>query len=137
MTKKVLLIIGVVAVAAATYLGMHAYNARMPIAAGHSADLTTTATELLQAFEADEVAAGRLYNDKLVQVKGTVRDVSISEGRMNVSLGPDSSMGSVVCAFNEPAATPAKGSVVSIKGYCAGFNFDVLLQRCAFVEERP
>ena len=134
MKRKVLLFMGIAMVAVMAYMGVRTYNAKMPGASGHPAEVAIRATGLYEAFEADEVEAGHLYNDKLVEVTGMVRDVSYDEGRMTVTLGPDSSSGSVVCEFTAMGSAPSKGSMVTIKGYCAGFNFDVLLQRCAFVE---
>ncbi|HNA32978.1 MAG TPA: hypothetical protein PL106_07625, partial [Flavobacteriales bacterium] len=84
----------------------------------------------------DEVAAGKLYNDKVVRVSGVVREVGTeSTGPVNVLLETGDNLGAVVCEF-ERATAPAlqKGQQVSLQGFCAGFNLDVLLQRCATVE---
>lgn len=119
--------------AVALYFGVHAYTAKMPDAEGLSPVHTLKAEDLYTAFEEDEVKAGVLYNDKLIEVKGTVREVTTAaDGRMSVLLESGAVFGTVVCEFTEPEDEPAEGTEVSIKGFCAGFNFDVLLQRCAF-----
>lgn len=133
--KRPLLFFGLLLAVVAAYFGLRAWNARMPEAAGQEPEATIPAEQLFNAFQDDEVKAGALYNDKLIAVTGTVRESSSNaEGRLTVQLEAGAVFGTVVCEFPGPADAPADGSTVTIKGYCAGFNFDVLLQRCAFAQ---
>ena len=117
-------------------VGRHMYNEKPVQAAEKTAEVRMTAIALYTAFAADETAAGKLYNDKVVQVSGTVREISSeANGPTNVLLETGDPLGAVVCEF-AAANAPAwkKGMNVTVKGFCAGFNMDVLLQRCSAVE---
>jgi tRNA_anti-like len=135
MKRNILIAVLVIAVAGA-FIGYRMYNERTPTASEKKADLSVEAVALFQAFSQDETAAGKLYNDKVIQVQGTVREVSApGSGPVNVLLETGDVMGAVVCEFPTGSAPDyQKGQVVTIKGFCAGFNLDVLLQRCAAVE---
>ncbi len=124
-----------VGIPAAIY-GYFAYNKKTPTASERAADVSVDATALFQAFSQDETAAGKLYNDKVLQVKGVVREVSNpGNGPVNVLLETGDALGAVVCEFPPDAVLAwQKGQNVTIKGFCAGFMLDVLLQRCAAVE---
>lgn len=135
MKRNILIAVLVVAVAGA-FIGYRMYNEKTPTASEKAADLTVEATTLFAAFTTDEVAAGKLYNDKVLQVNGVVREVSATgNGPVNVMLETGDAMGAVVCEFAADKS-PAwqKGQNVAVKGFCAGYNLDVLLQRCAAVE---
>lgn len=136
MNKRLILIIGLVVVAATAYYAYREWNREPEKAAEASAEVSLTATELFQAFTTDEVAAGTRFNDKLVQVNGTVREVNGGGGApLNVLLETGDPLGAVVCEFEAGAAPTVKeDDKVSVKGFCAGYNLDVLLQRCAIVE---
>ena len=79
------------------------------------------------------MAANKRFNDKVVQVSGTVASVSAPEnGKVTVLLGTGDALSSVACEFEADAAPKlSAGTAVTVKGICAGFNLDVLLQRCA------
>jgi hypothetical protein len=203
MNKRILLIVGLLVVAATAYYAYREWNREPEKAAEASAEVALPAMELFQAFTTDEVAAGARFNDKLVQVNGTVREVNgggqleitLSRGLatpdvlhkadstfrllgaesvqltdtevivsfpmrigrtveqileattlksvkssekpapLNVLLETGDPLGAVVCEFEAGAApTVKKDDKVAVKGYCAGYNLDVLLQRCAIVE---
>ena len=133
--KKVLVVLFVLG-ACAAIVGYRMYTVKVPVASERTTEVTVDATDLFNAFSVDEIAAGKLYNDKVVQVNGVVGNVSRSEaGRVRVSLNTGDAMGAVVCEFQSVAEEPVVGDTVSIKGFCAGFNMDVLLQRCAIENE--
>jgi hypothetical protein len=133
--KRPLLFFGLLLAVVAAFFGLRAWNAKMPEASGNDPVATIQAEDLFNAFQDDEVKAGAQYNDKLIAVTGTVRESNTNaEGRLTLQLEAGAVFGTVVCEFPGPVDAPADGSTVTIKGYCAGFNFDVLLQRCAFAE---
>ncbi len=137
MKKRTILLLAAVVILAGAFIVHRMYNERPAGAAEKQADATLSAEELFQAFSADEVAAGKQYNDKVVQVSGTIREIAVDpSGPTNVFLGTSDMLAAVVCEF-PPDAVPAgwkKGDMATIKGFCAGFNMDVLLQRCSIVE---
>ena len=104
-------------------------------AAGRSADVSLPATTLFAEFQQDEVKAGKRYNDKLVEVTGTVRAINLGADGTEVLLETGDPMGAVVCDFKtRDKIDMVKGSPVRIQGYCAGYNMDVLLQRCSVAQ---
>ncbi len=109
-----------------------AAEARPPSAAGRSADVKVTATTLFAEFQQDEVNAGKRYNDKLVEVTGSVRSITAGSEGAEIILDSGDPMGAVVCDFNAGEKLDlSKGASARIQGYCAGYNMDVLLQRCS------
>lgn len=133
--KHILLLLGLV-IAASAVLVYRMTQAKPAVAEGRTADLTIGAPELFTAFQADEVAAGKRFNDKLVAVKGAVREVSTIPGGMaQVLFETGDPLGAVVCVL-EPGTepVPAKGDTARIQGFCAGYNLDVLLQRCSILK---
>jgi cytochrome c-type biogenesis protein CcmE len=137
MNKRTLLLLTLIAVAAGAFIGYRMYNEKPAGAGEKKAEVTLTAEELFQAFTADEVAAGKQYNDKVVQVSGTIREIAVDpNGPTNVYLETSDMLAAVACEF-APGSVPAgwkKGDKAVLKGFCAGFNMDVLLQRCSIVE---
>lgn len=135
MKRKILIALSVIAVAGG-FFGYRMYNAKTPTASEKSVDVVVDAPTLFAAFSQDEMAAGNLYNDKVLQVKGVVREVGAAgNGPVNVLLETGDALGAIVCEF-APDQAPAwqKGQTATLKGFCAGYNLDVLLQRCAAVE---
>jgi hypothetical protein len=134
--KRILLIVGLVVVAASAYFGYREWNRDLVQAEDTKADVTLKAEELFQAFVTDEVAANTRFNDKVVQVEGKVREVNGGgTAPVNVLLETGDALGAVVCEFEPGTAVDLKKDAqVTIKGFCAGYNLDVLLQRCAIVE---
>lgn len=135
MRKRNIVIIVLLIAALGAYLGFRMYSAEVPNAAGQAPELAVDAKALYEAFSTDERVAGERYNDKVVEVTGTVREVTKGpDGRVNILLETGDALGAVVCEFPDGEAVEAAvNSTVAIKGYCAGFNMDVLLQRCALI----
>jgi hypothetical protein len=135
MNRRVILLVSLLAVAVGGFVAFRMWNDAPEKASERDADVTLDAEALYQAFVMDETAAGKQYNDKVVQVRGVVREVSAAGGPTNVLLETSDPLASIVCEFPAgSAASVAKGSTVTIKGFCAGINLDVLLQRCSIVE---
>lgn len=132
--RKILLVVLLLAVVGGI-VGYRMYSAKPEVAAGKAPDISVPASDLYKAFVADENAANQRYNDKVVQVNGEVRGITKEGGRTTVSLETGDALGAVLCEFGEDAPpTFADKDTVTIKGFCAGYNLDVLLQRCSVVK---
>lgn len=133
MSKRTLLFIGLGLLLVAAIYGWREYDRAPERAADKTAEETLAASELLKAFTTDEPAANKRFNDKVVQVTGTVASISAPEnGKVTVLLDTGDALSGIACEFDAadaPKASP--GERITIKGICAGFNLDVLLQRCA------
>lgn len=95
-------------------------------------DYTVSAAGLLGEFSNNEEASNRKYWDKVILVKGMVKElVKDDKGFYSVALGDTASMSSVRCSIDSlhsaEAAGLQRGNLVSVKGICSGFNSDELL----------
>ncbi len=136
--KKRLILITLLLMAVAGAVGLYFYFQKMPSMAYQKAELTISAEELYRAFETDEPAANARYLGKILAVNGRVREVNtLPDGTVKVILDTGRDFG-VLCEF-DPNTRHARtafspGEPLTLKGECAGLNFDVLLARCAVVE---
>ncbi len=136
--KKRLLLVALLLAAMGTAVGLYFYRQKVPSMATQKADLTLSAAELFAAFETDEAAANARYLGKILMVKGQVREANtLADGTVKVVLDAGQDFG-VLCEFDpntqHPRTTFQPGENITVKGECAGLNFDVLLARCVVVE---
>ena len=98
---KRFLIIAVLALAVVgAFIGYRMYEQPVATAGDQAADVSVTAEDLYRAFSTDEAAAGTRFNDKVVQVTGTVREIGAEgDGPVNVLLDTGDDLGAVVCEF--------------------------------------
>lgn len=132
MKIKILLPLALLVVVVIVAVVYRSVEARPPSSAGRAAEVSVTAIALFTEFGQDEIEAGKKYNDKLVEVTGTVRAIKPDTNGTEVLLETGDPMGAVVCDFKAGEKIDLlKGSPARIQGYCAGYNMDVLLQRCS------
>ncbi|MBL7739000.1 MAG: hypothetical protein JNK14_07265 [Chitinophagaceae bacterium] len=144
--KKILLILGVLLIVAAS-VGLYIYkeyNRTHKDTADIKPDHSVIATDLIKDFETDEQGSNKKYWDKVLEIDGTVKDITRDErGFYSVTLGDTASMSSVRCSMdsihNNEVAALQKGNAATMKGICTGFNADellgsdVILVRCVVV----
>ena len=99
-------------------------------------DVSVTAKDLIDKYQATEAEANKLYLDKVIEVSGKVDDIIISENDAVIILGLQG-MGGISCRFSPATSlkklTIKKGMLVVIKGRCTGFNIDVNLVDCIVI----
>ncbi len=136
MNKRILIILITLAVVAGAIYGYREWNRGLEQANEVKAEVALTAEELFKAYTSDEAGANQKFTDKVVQVSGTVREVTGGNGSpVNVLLETGDPLGAVVCEFAADMTIELKsGAMATVKGFCTGYNLDVLLQRCAIVE---
>lgn len=137
MKKRILLFALLLAVIGSA-IGLYFYNLKMPSMARQKADLEISASALYEAFDTDESSANTRYLGKILAVQGQVRQAQVlPDGTVKVVLETGRDFG-VLCEFApntlHARTTFEPGETVTLKGECAGLNFDVLLARCAVVE---
>ncbi|MEM9928251.1 MAG: hypothetical protein AAF840_00400 [Bacteroidota bacterium] len=103
-------------------------------------ELTINAGSLYAAFETDETKANGTYAGKVMEVSGTLSAVNQeNDGHFALNLAADSPLGQVVCnlAPNEPQPTNKAtiGQVVTVKGVCTGYLFDVVLDNATIISQ--
>ena len=133
--KRIILSAALVLCGAAALVAWRMYERPTPKAAEADTDIAIEAPALLQAFQSDEVAAGRTFNDKVVEVTGRVREGSLdTNGPATMYLETGDGLAVISCECAPGMQPKAPGTEVTIKGFCAGYNMDVELKRCAIVE---
>jgi hypothetical protein len=92
------------------------------------------AMTLVKEFTTDETTANRLYNDKVVSVKGTVLKIENNGDVRDIVLGNETSPQGVICEFQAKHKKEADkirpGQQITVKGVCTGMLLDVVLVRC-------
>lgn len=137
MRRTILIIVAVIIVIGAgtgTYLWFKPHK-NMQRA---KADITMAATDLMSDFTNDENAANARYLDKVVAVRGKVREVNENNGVKTISLESGDDFGAIACELDNLSKQPdinfAPGDEVTLKGICAGKTIDVVLVRCVLIQ---
>lgn len=147
--KKKRIIVGVlfVALTGGAWFGYGEFSRKVKDLSNVDAQVTMLAAELISLFEKNEPAANAELLDKIIAVKGTVKEIEKNErGHYTIVLGDAISMSSVRCSMDSVHAKKIKevkeGSVITIKGACTGFNADellgadVILNRCVIERQQ-
>lgn len=132
MKKKHLRVAGLVCLAVlavAITIGYRVYNKPHPSAATADA-VEMTAMGLASEFEKDEPNANKKYLGNAVQVSGTVSDVSVNQQNKPVIVLLGSDMSGVQCTLERAVSGIKKGDSITVKGFCAGYLSDVIMDRC-------
>ena len=141
MTKKRIIIGGIVIVIlmAAAY-GWYQYNRTVQGLTDVRADFSVNATALINEFVSNEDVANKKYLNKILSVKGMIKNVEPAQA--TIVLGDTADMSSVRCVLDSTTTTMTgslqRGAVITIKGAITGFNkdetgllgSDVQLNRC-------
>tara|TARA_R110002074_G_scaffold397526_1_gene588046 strand:+ start:1311 stop:1739 length:429 start_codon:yes stop_codon:yes gene_type:complete len=97
-----------------------------------------TKSEVLVAnFMTDEKQADEIYTGKVIEITGTVKEVSFLNNRNTLILqGKDKNSG-VICDMNanqiDAITKITQGEKVTIKGICKGFLKDVVMLNCIII----
>ncbi|WP_343671793.1 hypothetical protein [Chitinophaga sp.] len=127
--KKTILFAAVLLCLVAGGTGYYLYNKPRTTAAEAHTDDSVTAQELYSIYAKDEKTAGKLYENKVLEVTGTVMQVEQSGNEVSVLLSAgDANPGGVNCSLAENTnPLPKSGETVRVKGKCTGFLMDVSL----------
>lgn len=97
-----------------------------------------SAVDLYSQYEANQVRADELYEDKTLRVTGII--ISIGEelmGRPYIVLGEGQAyeVWGVQCVFDdkEDVIPLDKGQVVTVEGKCQGYLINVIMEHCSLV----
>lgn len=123
-------------------IGIYAYkefNRKSPDLVNTEAVDYTTASLLFDAYSNNEDAANKKYLGKVLQVSGTIVEVTNQrDTAFTILLGSSTQSSRVSCTIDKNHIAAAKkysiGNVVKVKGICTGYLMDVELNRCLIVE---
>jgi flagellar basal body-associated protein FliL len=106
--------------------------------------IQSTAATLYQSFIKDSAAANVKYIDKVVEVSGIVKTISVNQQQQKVvSLQTGSGDAAINCTMEQKDAVIKEGTAIKIKGICSGLGEgdadlgimgDVYLIRCYIAE---
>ncbi len=89
------------------------------------------ASELYEFYQADEAAGNLKLIGKIIEVEGTIAEVSTDEnGSSVVMLRDPGAFGGVMCTMDGRVEGLEIGKTVIIRGMCTGFLFDVVMNKC-------
>jgi hypothetical protein len=97
-----------------------------------------TATQLFTDFSTNEAVAQKKYvpekvGDKILEITGEVRDTGKNaDGETFYDLKTNDEMFGVKCVMDkgEEIAGAVPGNKITIRGFCDGYNMDVIVNRC-------
>jgi hypothetical protein len=129
MVKKILIAVTLMIIIGVC-TGIYMWTKPAP-KAEDSKGIVTNATGITQDYAADEKKADASYLDKVLQLSGTVTDVSKNQdGALVVMLDSGDPMSGVQCTMRDPGVMVSKGQNIVIKGFCKGNNMGVVLTDC-------
>ncbi len=104
------------------------------------ADYTLQATALLAEFEKNEAKANQKYMDKVIDVNGTIAEITKDQkGATVVALRNKDAFSGVLCTLTEGSNNDIKsyavGKPIKIRGVCTGMLMDVVLNKAVVVKE--
>jgi len=128
--KKVLIVI-LILIAAGAGAGVYMWN-KKPAQVEDIKSETVTADVLAGAFTANETAANSKYLNKVLDVSGTIAEVTKNQdGKTVITLGVSNDpLSGVQCTMREANVAAEAGKAITIKGFCNGYTLTVLLSDC-------
>lgn len=133
-TKYVIVTLLVVLLSIAAGWAYYLYNKPHRNVAGVRPVTEVDAAGLYAAYKKDETGADKRFVGKVIEVKGIIIAVQLTDSTANIRLGTGDADAAVSCDFlvgkGAKPDLPSKGSSVVIKGRCTGFLEDVNMVDC-------
>ncbi|MDB5222345.1 MAG: hypothetical protein JWN83_1012 [Chitinophagaceae bacterium] len=139
--KSVILISILVILAAGGFIGYKIWN--KPFKDPLQGDaIKVTAIQLFNDFSANEAAAQKKYvpeklGNKKVEVTGQINEIGKNDdGEIFYTLKTSDEMFGVKCIMDkgEEIANAKVGDNITVRGFCDGYNMDVIVNRCKAVK---
>jgi hypothetical protein len=140
MKKSVKILLAIVALGLVVGTITFLYVFRKPVdsVASQKADIVIQADSIVVAFETNENEANARFLDKVVEVKGTIAEITSDTSGYNIVIRNSDAVSGVSCLLGKEQAEKAKalkvGENIVLKGVCTGFLMDVVLNKGAVVE---
>ena len=133
----------IVILLALVYVGYFAWSATT-----HSSNLSLenkkakikiSANNLLNNYHTNEDQANQLYSGKIIQITGTIKDITFLNDRTTIILNTQSKDFGVICDLNKNQENNIKNLYknqnIIVKGVCKGHLKDVILLNCTIEQE--
>ncbi len=81
------------------------------------------AIDLYSLYSFDSLQAKKMYTDKIVEVTGIVKEISVNAQQQKIILfKTNTSSASVNCTLDDSAENPAISAAITLKGICSGMG---------------
>jgi hypothetical protein len=136
--KYILVGLGVLAIGIGIY-AYKEYNRKPSDLADTEAVDQISASVIINAYSINEDDANKKYLGKVIEVSGTVAELSNQQDTaFTILLGDSTNSSRVSCTIDKKHIAAAKkypiGKVVNVRGICTGYLMDVELNRCFIME---
>jgi len=130
---KVKIIIGIlITFIIVIFLGIKQYNKPHIDVSKTAANYKLSTNELIKEFIIDENIADKKFANKIVEINGTILEISTTNGKGIVTLAGNEA--NVICQLNEKENKKImqlkKDQNIIIKGQCSGYLMDIMLVNC-------
>ncbi len=121
--RSVITVVILLVIALAAYYAYTKYDEKTPDLVNRKPDVATDITTMLAAFEKDTASAGKLYLDKLVEIRGNVKSIDSSGA---VILGTEGNPSEIVIGLDRRHLEDYKkirvGTEAVLQGVCSGYS---------------
>lgn len=118
----------------------YVYNKKHPDYESASPEFTMTANAIYDGFKRNPDGFAKLYNGKVGIISGKLSKVEKSDTLVTAvfvfsqgDFGDEGVRCTMLRKFNDEAERLQPDGEVQIKGYCSGFNDDVIFDKCSIV----
>ena len=87
------------------------------------------APRLLDFYDRHHAEADNIFFDKEVEVRGTVTSVALAQDATVLTLATGNPASAIRCVLTDGLDIP-KGTYITVKGRCLGYDRDVVLVHC-------
>ncbi|MEM8928837.1 MAG: hypothetical protein AAGC45_11580 [Bacteroidota bacterium] len=100
-------------------------------------EVKISSADLLASFIEDESKANSDFVERVIQVKGVVKEVTFLNNRYTVLLQGQGEYACLICDMDEDEVGQINevtiGDTITLKGVCKGFLMDAILLNCVLV----
>jgi hypothetical protein len=132
--KKIIYLIAAMFLLALVF-GIYLFNKKPQDVRTVQADYQLNAEELVRQFSDNEDQANQQYLDKIIQVRGRVKEITLEGYSATVFLDSGDPISGVTCSFYEEEAGKLKDikvdQIITVKGKCTGKLMDVVMNNCS------
>jgi len=136
--RKTVIIVLLIVITSVLALVMYVYNKPHVNVKKAEAAFVVTAQNLISEYQQDETKTNEKYSESVIQVKGTIFEISTLKGNSVITLKDENLESSIICHMlpeeNTRALQIKKGQDIEIKGICTGYLMDVIMVRCTLAE---
>lgn len=134
---KILIALAITGIAGGILVYVFVYNKPHPDYETLNADFSITAKQLYEEFVNEPQTTGNKYNGKILDINGTISSIETNDSASTIvfvfnqgDFGDEGVRVSLLGKFLDQSKTLSKGSTVSLKGFCTGFNdTDVVIEK--------